>query len=337
VATIRDDGLILRTREGREGLVLWETLRNPFSGRVMLAYGEVLTTNTSQGSTVSEHIFALAAGTAPVSAFGAYTSGSRHREQSFIVVSEGAERGEVSGRRPLGDRREIRESDVIRNIVRNFARQPEKQSALALLDRAEGLRRGGVRRFQGAKQALEQRESEGRPRTALPGRLATRRLVKAVAAAGDTLAATLRKQRVIGERWRSFSSEIQAEITKLRERPQRLAEEALGRLRRAERRRRQRIWRLRAVPSAMPTGELQDSVLGSLAERFARRRTERQILAAASGSRATVEQQRSAVERVRGFARDLRQVVQAALSRAMAEREQQVSAAKPQRPRGKRR
>ena len=337
VAAIRDDGLLLRTREGREGLVLWETLRNPASGRVMLAYGEVLTINTSQGSTVSEHIFALPAGTAPVSAFGAYTSGSRHREQSFIVVSDGAERAEVSGRRPLGDRREIRQSDVIRNIVRNFARQPEKESALALLERAEGLRRGGIRRFQAAKQALEQRESEGKQRTALPARLASHRLVKAVAAAGDTLATTLRNRRAIGERWRSFSFGIQTQIAKLRERPRPMAEQTLGQLRRAERRRRQRIWQLRAVPSAMPQGGRQDSVRWSLAERFARRRTERQIIGAGSELGATVEQHRSAAERVRGFARDLRQVVQAALSRAIAEREQQVRTAKPQRPRGRRR
>ena len=79
----------------------------------MLAYGDVLTTNTSQGSTVTDHIFALPAGSHQVNAFGAYTSGSRHREQSFIVTSDGAERQEVAARRPLGDKRQVRESDVI--------------------------------------------------------------------------------------------------------------------------------------------------------------------------------------------------------------------------------
>jgi hypothetical protein len=287
---------------------------------------------------VSEHIFALPAGTAPVSAFGAYTSGSRHREQSFIVVSEGAERAEVSGRRPLGDRREIRESDVIRNIMRNFARQPEKESALALLDRAEGLRRGGIRRFQAAKQGLEQRESEGRRRSTLPDRLASHRVVKAVATAGDTLATTLRNQRALGERWRSFSSGIQTEIAKLRERPRRMAEEALGQLRRAERQRRQRLWQLRATrPSATPREGRQDSPRWSLAQRFARRRTERQILDATRELSAAVEQQRSAAERVRGFARDLRQVFLAVLSRVAADHKTQARAATPRRPRGRRR
>jgi TrwC relaxase/AAA domain len=288
VAAIRGDGLVLRTHEGRDGLVLWETLRNPASGRVMLAYGEVLTTNTSQGSTVSEHIFALPAGTAPVSAFGAYTSGSRHREQSFIVVSEGAERAEVSGRRPLGDRREIR-------------------------------------------------ESEGRPRSTLPDRLASHRVVKAVATVGDTLATRLRNQRAVGERWRGFSTGIQIEIAKLRERPRRMAEEALGGLWGAERQRRQRIWQLRAAPSARPREGHQARPRWSLAERFARRRTERQILDATSELSATVEQQRSVAERVRGFARDLRQVVLAALSHVAAERGKQARAAMPRRPRGRRR
>ena len=87
----------------------------------------------------------------------------------------------------------------------------------------------------------------------------------------------------------------------------------------------------------MPKGGRRDSVRWSLAERFARRRTERQILGAASEMSTTIEQQRSAAERVRGFAKDLREVVQAALSRAVAEREQQVRAAMPRRPRGRRR
>ena len=69
-----------------------------------------------------------------VSAFGAYTSGSRHREQSFIVTSEGAERAEIIGRRPLGDQREIRHGDLLNNVVRNFAQQPEKETALALIE-----------------------------------------------------------------------------------------------------------------------------------------------------------------------------------------------------------
>lgn len=62
-------------------------------------------------------IHAMPAGTKLVSAFGAYTSGSRHREQSFIVTSEGAERAEIVARRPLGDQREIGRGDVLNCIL----------------------------------------------------------------------------------------------------------------------------------------------------------------------------------------------------------------------------
>ncbi len=68
-----------------------------------------------------------------MTAFGAYTSGSRHREQSFIVTSEGAERAEIAGRPPLGDRREIAASAVLANVTRNLSRQDEKESAISLV------------------------------------------------------------------------------------------------------------------------------------------------------------------------------------------------------------
>ena len=137
-------GLTLRNGAGREGAIAWETLRHEASGRLQLAYGDALTTNTAQGTTVTEHIHAMPGGTKLVSAFGAYTSGSRHREQSFIVTSEGAERAEVIARRPLGDRREIGRNDLLNNIIRNFAQTPEKAAALVLIERAANLRHGTI-------------------------------------------------------------------------------------------------------------------------------------------------------------------------------------------------
>ena len=95
------------------------------------------------------------------------TSGSRHREQSFIVTSDGAERQEVAGRRPLGDRRQVRESDVIENIARNFARQPVKEGSLAMIARAENLRTGTIQKMQAGKQRFEQRVAEGRTNNTL--------------------------------------------------------------------------------------------------------------------------------------------------------------------------
>jgi hypothetical protein len=208
VVAIRNDGIVLRTNSGREGMVQWETLRSKANGRMMLAYGDVLTTHTSQGTTVLEHIFAIPAGSRGVSAFGAYTSGSRHRERSFIVTSDGAERTEVAGRRPLGDQREIRESDVVKNIVRNFARQPIKENALGLLQRAEDLRRGSIRRLQAGKQGLERRKSEGKPRSTLTASFAAHRAVKVVAGSTGRINATASVRRSAAHMLRDLAAEL---------------------------------------------------------------------------------------------------------------------------------
>lgn len=175
VVEVKAEGLVLRTREGREGLVKWDSLRSAATGRIKLAYGDVLTTNTSQGATVSEHIFAIPGGSRQVNAFGAYTSGSRHREQSFIVITDGAERQEVAGRRPLGDKRQVRESDVIENVVRNFARQPVKEGSLAMIARAENLRIGTTQKMQGGKQRLEQSTVDGKAKNTLAATFQSKR------------------------------------------------------------------------------------------------------------------------------------------------------------------
>jgi hypothetical protein len=175
VARIEAEGLVLRTKEGREGVVKWDSLSDARTGRVKLAYGDVLTTNTSQGATVTEHIFAVPAGSRQVNAFGAYTSGSRHREQSFIVTSDGAERQEVASRRPLGDKRQVRESDVIENVARNFARQPVKEGSLAMIERASNLRTATIQKMQASKQPLQQRQVDGRQKSTLAAALQSKR------------------------------------------------------------------------------------------------------------------------------------------------------------------
>jgi AAA domain len=119
--------------------------------------------------------FAVRGGSRQVNAFGAYTSGSRHREQSFIVTSDGAERQEVAGRRPLGDNRQVRERDVIENVARNFARQPVKEGSLAMIARAENLRTGTIQMMQAGKQRLEQRAVEGKSKSTLAATFQSKR------------------------------------------------------------------------------------------------------------------------------------------------------------------
>jgi hypothetical protein len=120
----------------------------------------------------------MPSGSRLVTAFGAYTSGSRHREQSFIVTSEGAERAEISGRWPLGDRRAIAASDVLANVTRNLSRQDEKESAVSLVERAVDLRRGTIRTVQAAFQRIEERKKAQDRATYLPERLEHRRIVR---------------------------------------------------------------------------------------------------------------------------------------------------------------
>jgi hypothetical protein len=180
IKEIRDEGLMLRNPAGKEGLVAWSSLKDQRSGRILLAYGDALTTNTAQGTTVTEHIHAIPAGSRLISAFGAYTSGSRHREQSFIVTSEGAERADIVARRPLGDRREIMRGDILNNIIRSFSQQPIKESALDMLDRAAAVRRGTIQMVQSSLLSAEARAAAERRPTALPERFQSRRINQAL-------------------------------------------------------------------------------------------------------------------------------------------------------------
>jgi len=197
IVAFEKDGLLVRNQAGTEGSVTWKSLRHEKSGAVQLAYGDALTTNTAQGSTVTEHIHAMPSGTRLVSAFGAYTSGSRHREQSFIVTSEGAERSEIVDRRPLGDRRPVTRSDILDNMVRNLARQPEKESATSLIEKAANLRRGTVREVQKTLEPMERRAAADVPATNLVSRSLARRLTRQLEERLPGLSASLRRQ---GER-----------------------------------------------------------------------------------------------------------------------------------------
>ncbi len=176
ITDVSEEGLMLRNPTGKEGLVAWSSLKDERSGRILLAYGDALTTNTAQGTTVTEHIHAIPAGSRLVSVFGAYTSGSRHREQSFIVTSEGAERAEIVARRPLGDRREIMRGDILNNIIRNFSETPIKESALDMLDRAAAIRRGTIQMVQSSLQSAEARTATQRRPTTLSERFMNRRV-----------------------------------------------------------------------------------------------------------------------------------------------------------------
>lgn len=157
VVSIDKVGISLRNARGRVGQVSWDTLRHPESGRIRLSYGDVLSIDSTQGLTSTEHLEALPAGTSAVNAFKAYTASSRHRRATYIIISDGAERREITTRRPLGDTRPIREVDVWANVARNLSRQPEQESALAFMERAHQVRSEARRSMQIGLQRVDHR------------------------------------------------------------------------------------------------------------------------------------------------------------------------------------
>lgn len=193
-------GVTLRNAQGRDGFVKWDTLRDPESHRIRLSYGDVLSIDATQGLTSREHIEAMPAGSQVVNAYKAYTQASRHRERSWLVTSDGAERREIAGRRPLGDPRPIREADVWDNMARNLARAPEKASALDFLEQARDLRRGAVQSLQAGLQPAEQRRAEGRAPFTLQETLQRRREAERVAALAEQVAAVAQEHRRLQRR-----------------------------------------------------------------------------------------------------------------------------------------
>ena len=135
IRALTDDGMIVRNGAGVEGLVAWRRIQARKDAPVRLGYGYAMTVDTAQGSTATEHIHALPAGSHAIHSFKAYTAASRHERTTWIVVDEAAERRHLASRSMIGHRSEIGEPDVWRQIGENLSRQPQKASALDMLQR----------------------------------------------------------------------------------------------------------------------------------------------------------------------------------------------------------
>jgi hypothetical protein len=97
-----------------------------------------------------------------------------------MLISEGAERAEVSARRPVNDPRPIRADDAWANAARNLGRQPTKTTALDFLDRASGIKRGSAKSLQRGLQPGELRERRGQEPTTIHTRHQRRQETRAV-------------------------------------------------------------------------------------------------------------------------------------------------------------
>ncbi|HVC51368.1 MAG TPA: hypothetical protein VND87_05055 [Stellaceae bacterium] len=147
VRSVRHEGLVLRNDKGSDGLVRWESLADPRSGRLRITYGYAMTTNTAQGITSTEHIFVTPRGSQTTDGHRSYVSGSRHRERDYRLTSEGTEKQEVVNRRPLGDPRSVGSADLWMNWARNVSRAPEKLNATDLVREADDARRRAAQDF----------------------------------------------------------------------------------------------------------------------------------------------------------------------------------------------
>ena len=165
VDRIDKDGLQLRNPKGTAGFVKWETLRDPKTERIRLAYGDVITIDAIQSATSTEHINAMVSGSQAVQSFKGYVAQSRSRETTWLVAADGPERSEIMTRRALGNVEPISEDHVWANVGRNLSRQPEKGLATALLEAARTVNTGTVRDLATAFQPIQQREAEGREGT----------------------------------------------------------------------------------------------------------------------------------------------------------------------------
>ena len=196
VQRIETAGLQLLNASGSSGFVKWDTLRDPDNQRIRLTYGDVLTIDTVQSATSTEHLNVLPNGSEAVQSFKNYVAQSRSRETTWLIVADGRERGEIMGKRALGNVDPISEDDVWRNVATNLSRQPEKELATDLLRRSNEVHTGTVRSLATAFQPRQQREAEGREGTTLHRRFSESRDEQHVNRAAENLSTTIARRAV---------------------------------------------------------------------------------------------------------------------------------------------
>ena len=134
VAAVRNNGLLLRTRDGRQGLVEWDSLKDEASGRIMLAIGYAMTVDSAQGITSDEHINALPRGTSGATAFKTYVAESRHRRRGYTLIAEAALREAVTAGRAFGDLTPVTEADLWGRAAKDMATKEYKPLAIDLIE-----------------------------------------------------------------------------------------------------------------------------------------------------------------------------------------------------------
>ncbi|TCZ61141.1 MobF family relaxase [Roseicella aquatilis] len=219
-------GLRLETANGKVGLVTWDAFRPrgaEAGARLRLAYGDCLTIDAAQGITSDEHISALPGGSATVQGLKGYVAASRHRTTSWLVVSKGMELREVEDHRPLNapapEGREAVERALWENVARNLARQPVKESALAMLREVQhGAERAANALREGARRMQARARTGARPAT-LGARFRARHRREALARLGDRLEEAMRTRAPLLQRLAAHAAAARAARERQEEAP----------------------------------------------------------------------------------------------------------------------
>ena len=179
---------------------------------MLLAHGDVLTIDSSQGITSDEHINAIPAGSSAVGGFKAYVAESRHRVRSYLIGSMGAEMREVRARRMAGlptPTPQQAEREGWDNLVRNLEKKPAKESALAFLEAAAVTKRQSVKSFQGALRRHERLVADGQDATMARQGAAVRAVAKVLPAVAATLQDVAERRATVAPRLSQLEAHIQ--------------------------------------------------------------------------------------------------------------------------------
>jgi len=150
-----DDGLRLRTKDGRVADLEWRRLCDSETNRLLLGFGHALTINAAQGITSDEHINALARGTSGITAFTTYSAESRSRGTTWTIISEAAVYETERYRQALGDITPITREDLWARVADDMSRKPYKALGVDLLAAARRDRERAADTFIACRHALE--------------------------------------------------------------------------------------------------------------------------------------------------------------------------------------
>jgi conjugative relaxase-like TrwC/TraI family protein len=209
VGVDRREGLQVLGESGKVAFVPWQALRDRGgSGRVLLAYGDVLTIDTAQGITSDEHIDAMPAGSRAITRGKAYVAASRHRVRHHLVGSMGAELREAQSRRMSG-LPQMTPAEATReawaNLTRNLQRQADKESALAMLEGAAVGKRDSAKSLQKALRRHEAREVAGYSATIVRETQAASKVREILPEIAGGIAEVAKQQSVVAEQVASIS------------------------------------------------------------------------------------------------------------------------------------